>query len=231
MIDQLERQYGATTVREGGLKVYTTIDPRLQRLAKKAILDVLPYKTDPAAAVVSVEPGHRCDPRDDGGRAHEGQPVQPRGAVDAAGRLDVQDARARVRDRAGRRSGLDVLHVGAVHVLDRRLVQRTKPWDVHTYDNTYNGSESVTRATLQSDNTVYAQLTLDVGPTLRVADGAPARHHDAAGHAGRVDRPRQPRRVTARHGSRLLDVPRDGRLREADGDHEGDPSRRVLPTP
>src|SRR3954453_5224380 len=39
-----------------------------------------------------------------------------------------------------------------------------KPWDVHTYDNTYNGSESVTRATLQSDNTVYAQLTLDVGP-------------------------------------------------------------------
>ena len=40
----------------------------------------------------------------------------------------------------------------------------TKPWDVHTYDNTYNGSESLTRATLQSDNTVYAQLTLDVGP-------------------------------------------------------------------
>src|SRR6185437_13046544 len=39
-----------------------------------------------------------------------------------------------------------------------------KPWEVHTYDNTYNGSESVTRATLQSDNTVYAQLTLDVGP-------------------------------------------------------------------
>ena len=35
---------------------------------------------------------------------------------------------------------------------------------VHTYGNTYRGSESVTRATLQSDNTVYAQLTLDVGP-------------------------------------------------------------------
>jgi penicillin-binding protein 1A len=35
---------------------------------------------------------------------------------------------------------------------------------VHTYENTYSGSESLTRATLQSDNTVYAQLTLDVGP-------------------------------------------------------------------
>src|SRR6201987_4732389 len=39
-----------------------------------------------------------------------------------------------------------------------------KPWQVHTYENTYSGTESVTQATLQSDNTVYAQLTLDVGP-------------------------------------------------------------------
>ena len=38
------------------------------------------------------------------------------------------------------------------------------PWEVHTYGNDYSGSESLTRATLQSDNTVYAQLTLDVGP-------------------------------------------------------------------
>jgi penicillin-binding protein 1A len=36
---------------------------------------------------------------------------------------------------------------------------------VHTYDNTYRGTESVLRATLQSDNTIYAQLTLDVGPS------------------------------------------------------------------
>ena len=33
-----------------------------------------------------------------------------------------------------------------------------------TYDSTYNGWTSVSRATLRSDNTVYAQLTLDVGP-------------------------------------------------------------------
>jgi len=38
-----------------------------------------------------------------------------------------------------------------------------KPWDVHTYDDTYVGSTSVVSATLRSDNTVYARLTLDVG--------------------------------------------------------------------
>ena len=40
----------------------------------------------------------------------------------------------------------------------------TAAWDVQTYDHTYAGSISVHSATLASDNTVYAQLTLDVGP-------------------------------------------------------------------
>src|SRR5213078_2988356 len=40
----------------------------------------------------------------------------------------------------------------------------TPAWDVSTYDHSYAGSISVTNATLRSDNTVYAQLTLDVGP-------------------------------------------------------------------
>jgi penicillin-binding protein 1A len=40
----------------------------------------------------------------------------------------------------------------------------TPAWDVSTYDHSYSGTISVTSATLASDNTVYAQLTLDVGP-------------------------------------------------------------------
>src|SRR2546423_3997741 len=54
--EALQRQYGANTVRSGGLKVYTTIDPRLQRLALAAIKRTLPYTTDPAAAIVSINP-------------------------------------------------------------------------------------------------------------------------------------------------------------------------------
>jgi len=37
-------------------------------------------------------------------------------------------------------------------------------WNVQTYDHTYSGVESVANATVQSDNTVYARLSLDVGP-------------------------------------------------------------------
>jgi penicillin-binding protein 1A len=37
-------------------------------------------------------------------------------------------------------------------------------WDVSTYSHTYLGPTTIAGATLASDNTVYARLTLDVGP-------------------------------------------------------------------
>ena len=37
-------------------------------------------------------------------------------------------------------------------------------WKVHTFENTYSGRIPLTQATLLSDNTVFARLTLDVGP-------------------------------------------------------------------
>src|SRR5262245_9302970 len=54
--DELQKQYGSNTVRTGGLRVYTTIDPRLQRFALQAIKRTLYYPTDPAAAIVSINP-------------------------------------------------------------------------------------------------------------------------------------------------------------------------------
>ena len=42
-------------------------------------------------------------------------------------------------------------------------------WHVRTYDGTYAGPETVAAATLQSDNTVYARLALDVGPDAIVS--------------------------------------------------------------
>ncbi len=38
------------------------------------------------------------------------------------------------------------------------------PWKVKTYGNTYGGTMNLVRGTLASDNTVYAQLIIDLGP-------------------------------------------------------------------
>ncbi|MFL5952998.1 MAG: transglycosylase domain-containing protein [Gaiellaceae bacterium] len=162
VIDELDRQYGANTVRQGGLKVYTTIDPRLQRLADKAIRDILPYKTDPASAIVSVEPG-------------TGAIRAMTTVVRSAGNqfnLAAQSAR-----QPGSTFKTFVLASAIERGIDPDSTYYTSapftcsigpwcqtPWSVHTYDNSYRGSMSVTRGTLASDNTIYAQLTLDVGP-------------------------------------------------------------------
>ena len=49
-------RYGASTVAQGGLKVYTTIDLRMQALARKAIAEVLNQPEDPASAIVTINP-------------------------------------------------------------------------------------------------------------------------------------------------------------------------------
>jgi penicillin-binding protein 1A len=163
VIDALDKQYGANTVRQGGLKVYTTIDPRLQRLANKAIRDILPYKEDPAAAIVSVEPG-------------TGAIRAMTAVVRKSGNqfnLVAQSAR-----QAGSTFKTLVLASAIEKGIDPDHTYYTSapftcsvgpwcqgdPWSVHTYDNSYRGSMSVTSGTLASDNTIYAQLTLDVGP-------------------------------------------------------------------
>ena len=162
VIDELEREYGANTVREGGLKVYTTIDPRLQRNAVKAIRDVLPYKTDPASAIVSVEPGTGA--------------IRAMTAVVRSAKNQFNLAAQSAR-QAGSTFKTFVLASAIEQGVDPDSTYYTsapftcsrgpwcqEPYSVHTYGNDYHGSMSLTRATLSSDNTVYAQLTLDVGP-------------------------------------------------------------------
>ena len=57
--DQLIREYGAETVRSGGLSVYTTIVPRWQQAAQEAIREhARPSRTIPAAAVISIDPAN-----------------------------------------------------------------------------------------------------------------------------------------------------------------------------
>ena len=94
--DQLIAEYGAGTVRSGGLKVYTTIDPRFQRAAQTAIRETLYASGDPAAGVISINPKNgaiRAMTAVIPGQ-HE-EPVQPALPGTAPVGLDLQDVRAR----------------------------------------------------------------------------------------------------------------------------------------
>jgi penicillin-binding protein 1A len=169
VIDELESVYGSNTVREGGLRVYTTIEPRLQTAARGAIRQTLGEPDDPAAAVVSVEPGT--------GAIRAMTAIIP-GNTHNQFNLTSQSAR-----QAGSTFKTFVLAAAIEKGMNPDSTYYTsapftctqgpwcegdyaagKPWTVSTYDHTYAGGLSVTSATLRSDNTVYAQLTLDVGP-------------------------------------------------------------------
>jgi len=163
----LQQEYGSNTVREGGLRVYTTINPGLQRAATAAIEHVLTEKTDPAGAVVSV------DPRTGAIRAmiavSPGHANNQYNFVTSARRQPGSTFKTITLTTAVSQ-GMDPFRTS---YLSAPLIYNPDPsgtcenqvaWCVQTYGHTYSGVESVTSATLQSDNTVYARLALDVGP-------------------------------------------------------------------
>jgi len=160
--EQLIAKYGANTVRSGGLRVYTTIDPRLQRAARKAIRDTLYYSDDPAAAIVSINPANGA--------------IRAMTAVTPGLRGNQFNLAAQARRQAGSTFKAFVLTAAVdqgINPASTSYVSApfhyqpdpyTPAWDVTTYDHSYLGSTTIENATLHSDNTVFAQLTLDVGP-------------------------------------------------------------------
>jgi len=156
--DLLQQEYGTNTVREGGLKVYTTIRPGLQNAATAAIKHILTEKTDPAAAVVSI------DPRTGAIRAMTA--VTP-GTVGNQFNFVTSGARQpgstfkTIALTAAVAQGLDPFRTT---YLSAPFYYAPLKWKVQTYEHTYAGVELLSSATIQSDNTVYARLSLDVGP-------------------------------------------------------------------
>jgi penicillin-binding protein 1A len=156
--DLLQQAYGTNTVREGGLKVYTTIMPGLQRAATAAVKHILYEPTDPAAAIVSI------DPRTGAIRAMTAVTPGRRGNqfnfVTSGARQPGSTFKTIALTTAVAR-GVDPFHT---YYLSAPLYYPPLKWNVQTYEHTYAGVESLESATLQSDNTVYARLALDVGP-------------------------------------------------------------------
>lgn len=164
--DQLIRRYGREVVRAGGLKVYTSIDLRKQEAARAAIANQLSGPDDPSAAVVTVDPanGHivamasseKYGDADEGGTNYNFAAQAQRQPGSTFKTMVLM---------AALRQGVDP---DTTYYVSRPLTAGWNPqypsYAVKTYGNTYSGAITVTRATLGSDNAVYAQLAADVGP-------------------------------------------------------------------
>ncbi len=158
--NQLIERLGVNTVRRGGLRIETTIDPDLQRVGLEAMRSTLPYSTDPASALVSI------DPRDG----------QIRAMVSSSHYAESQfNLAAQGHRQPGSTFKAFVLTTAIKQGIDPYSTYYTsKPldldlpywghWEVHTADEGYQGTINLRQATVTSDNTVFAQLDLDVGP-------------------------------------------------------------------
>lgn len=165
-LSQLVQTYGLKTVQEGGLSVYTTIEPRMQDLARNAILANQPggpvLDNQPAAGLASIDPSN--------------------GHIVALGSSATYDqTRYDYPVAAHRQPGsafkvfalMTLIHdyqgdPGQTYYTSKYLPAGWLPsdptWSVHTAEQSYQGTINITKATIVSDNTVFAQLVADLGP-------------------------------------------------------------------
>jgi penicillin-binding protein 1A len=163
---QLVARYGSGEVFGGGLKVTTTIDLNLQRIAREAVNTTL-GSAGPSAALVAV------DPRD--GRV-----------LAMYGGSSFKESQFNLAVQGERQAGSSfkpfVLAAALTAGISPQTTFESKPttinlgdklWTVANYENSYLGTTNLYDATTFSDNAVYAQLTALVGPK-RVAKVAHA---------------------------------------------------------
>ena len=162
---QLVARFGARRVAAGGLAVRTTLDPSMQYDARAAARSVLQHASDPAAALVAIDP--------------------QTGAVRAMLSYvpDGRKMKFNLATQSTRTAGSSfkpfVLATAIEHgislyssfsgppemIIPEPACDGPKgPWDVHNYADENGGYMNLLNATANSVNTIFAQLVAKVGP-------------------------------------------------------------------
>ncbi len=158
--NELAEEYGDEAIYEGGLKIYTTLDPDLQQAASTAVDSIVsPEVGDPSASLVSVDPGT--------------------GAVRAmVGGSDFEQVKFNLATQAHRQAGSSFKPFVFAEAIDQGISPETlyvskdlsidmgenaERYEVSNYDFIERGPISLMKAMADSDNTVFVQLALDLG--------------------------------------------------------------------
>ena len=167
---QLAERFGQHEVAAGGLDAQTTLDPRLQRLALQAARTVLKTPSDPATAVVAI------DPRTGAVRAMVNYLPNHRKMqfnLATQGHRSTGSAFKPITLATALSQG-DSLYSSfygpsELYITDPQCQTNGGPWDVHNNADESEGTMNLFDATAFSVNTIFAQLIAKVGVANVVA--------------------------------------------------------------
>ncbi len=159
----LLQQYSNSLVYTGGLQVYTTIDTRLERAAEKAVKKILPGKKDPDSALISINP--------------------KTGAIVAMyGGRDYSKNQFNMATQGRRQAGSSFKTFTLVTALELGIppnrpmdasspavIPSHPPWIVHNDEGSGKGYMTISTATANSVNCVFARLIWEIGASKVVA--------------------------------------------------------------
>jgi penicillin-binding protein 1A len=160
----LIQRFGLRTVERGGLKVYTTIDPKRQTEALQALLSHEGGSGQPAAALVSIDPtnGHilalATTSKYGTGPGESTFDYAWQGHRQTGSAFKVFSLMTLIHDYNG---DPNQTYYNS-HELLPGWLPSNPTYHVQTAEHSYEGNINITKATTLSDNTVFAQLAQDL---------------------------------------------------------------------
>jgi penicillin-binding protein 1A len=161
---QLANRFSQRQVELGGFKARTTLDTRLQGLALHAVTSRLHTSTDPAAAIVAM------DPRTGAVKAMvdylpSGRRMQFNFATQGHRSTGSAFKPITLATALSEGDSLYSTFYGPpqLYITDPQCATNNGPWDVHNFADEAAGTMNLLDATANSVNTIFAQLIAKVG--------------------------------------------------------------------
>jgi penicillin-binding protein 1A len=156
--------YGADALYRGGLRVRTTIDLAWQRAAERAVATHLSQRGDPEAALVAIDPRTGAIRAMVGGRNFRASEFN----LATQGLRQAGSAFKPFVLLAALEQGISPLELrngpSRLTITDPFCETDGSPWVVSNAGDQWAGTMSIEQALAGSVNTIFAQLTVEVGP-------------------------------------------------------------------